>query len=361
MKREPVAELALPGRVVHVVGRMTDEVASFLGPAAHTLARSGHRQSIVMIDDPAWRHTLVRLPDSAQLVSAPVQRNPLKQWAALRHACAAAIEEGQVHAVHLHGLMPGLVGARALRSAGVDAPLFFSPHGSRLLGSLSGVGRFLRALIGAARSKAIVNVAHESSAFEHWSSSELVESPVGDVFFEVPRNEARHPLIVTGGYSQSLRNTELFCQLAVLLSGEDLRISFNWIGEVDDISRARLNAAGVGVFKADGDAELAARLAAGWIYLAPAPARGFPLFLVEAMAAGLPCVALDCIHHREVIEDGKTGYLCTTEREMIERIALLIDDTPLRLQMGQAARATARGRFGESQFGIKLMAAYARS
>ncbi|MET0207902.1 MAG: glycosyltransferase, partial [Burkholderiaceae bacterium] len=360
MQREPA--LAPPGKVVHVVGRVTDEVFSFLGPATQALARSGREQAVVMIDELDFRHHAASLHSSAELVMAPSLRNPFSQWSAVRHACRAAFT-GPLHAVHLHGVLPALAGAQAIRAARADVPVFFSPHASRSIGTLGHLGKFALALarpaFGIRRGSAIVNVPHETRAFQHWKSTELVESPVGGVFFEAARREARHPLIVTGGRTQSMRNAELLAQLAVLLGGEDLRIGFNWIGSVDKVSRVRLGAAGVSVFDVTSDAECSDRLATGWIYVAPGPTRGFPLFLAEAMAAGLPCVAFDCVQHREIIRDGETGYLCRSERDMIERIAQLVDNEGLRSSMGEAARAEARSRFGESEFGVKLLAAYA--
>ena len=361
MKREPAS--AEPFRVVHVVGRVTDQVSSFLGPATHALARAGREQAVVMIDDLRHRRHIAGLHDAAELVMAPARRNPIEQWRALSQACRRTLLSSPLQALHLHGLWPGLVGARAARAAGVTAPTFFSPHGSRSIAAPRGLGALVllaaRPLLGPAGSAAIVNVQQEASAFGRWKSAEVVESPVGDVFFLQPRHEARHPLVITGGRTQGARSAELLAQLAVLLSGEDLRISFNWIGTVDEVSRVRLGAAGVSVFDVSSDAECAARLAAGWVYLASGGTRGFPVFLAEAMAAGLPCVALDVPLHREMIRDGETGYLCKTERDMIVRIATLIDDPALRTRIGQAARLEARRRFGESQFGIKLLAAYA--
>lgn len=352
-----------PGRVVHVVGRVTDEVFSFLGPATHALTRTGRAQVVVMIDDVRYRHHLAGLHELAEVVMAPRLLNPIRQWRAMRDACGAAMGVGPLHAVHLHGFLPGLVGVQAVRSAGADVPLFFSPHGSPAIGALRGLGRLAlvvgRALPSPSRGAAIVNVPRETEAFAHWESTELVESPVGEIFFAVERNEARHPMIVTGGRAQGARSAELLAQLAVLLSGEDLRIGFNWIGTVDEDSRVRLKAAGVGVFDVTTDTECAARLAAGWLYLAPGETRGFPLFLAEAMAAGLPCVAFDCLQHREVVREGETGYLCKTPQEMIARIAMLIDDPALRHRVGAAAKADAALRFSEAQFGVKLRAAYA--
>lgn len=350
------------GMVVHVVGCVTDEVFSFLGPATNALARSGLDQSVVMIDDLSYRPHVTRLDESAELVLTPRLRNPIKQWTAVFQACRLALSNGRLRAVHLHGLLPCLVGVFAVRSAGVKVPIIYSPHGSRSLGQLRTIGSlvflFLKPFLQPARNAAIVNVSNETRAFDKWKSVELVESPVGDAFLEVPRNEARHPLIVTGGRSQSARSAELLAQLAVLLGGEDLRISFNWIGSVDAVSKVRLNAANVGVFDVASDADCVSRLATGWIYVAPGGTRGFPLFLVEAMAAGLPCVAIDCPQHRELIRNGATGFLCRSEREMIDCIATLIDIPSLRQSIGEAAREEARRRFSESKFNTRLLAAY---
>src|ERR1700712_230461 len=80
-----------PGRVVHVVGRVTDEVFSFLGPATAAIARTGAHQSIVMIDDVLLRHHVARLNGFAQLVLTPKVGNPIKQWTAVRRGCKAQL------------------------------------------------------------------------------------------------------------------------------------------------------------------------------------------------------------------------------------------------------------------------------
>lgn len=350
-------------RVVHVVGRVTDEVFSFLGPTTHALARHGLDQLVVMIDDPRQRHHLANLHDSAELVLAPYRRNPAAQWRDVLQACTQALGAAPLHAVHLHGMLPGVVGVIAKRTVGASAPVFFSPHGSRTLNAMRGVGKLLlwlaQPLMRSSHAGAIVNVPQEARDFKRWESVDLVESPVDTVFFETRRSEARHPLIVTCGRGDSARAAELFAQLAVLLGGEALRSSFNWIGMVDPVSRVRLSAANVGVFEAERAADVAGRLAGGWIYMAVGRPRGFPLLLVEAMAAGMPCVAIDCVQHRGVIEHGVNGFLCASAREMLVCIATLIDDAQLRVDIGQAARSEAHRRFSESGFNDRLLAAYA--
>lgn len=361
MQRE--AAWPRPAKVVHVVGGVAGEAFRFIGPATHAVAYSGFEQAIVMVDEPHYRQHVPRLHEAAELVLVPSLRNPLEQWRAVVRACRHLLMSGTPHAVHLHGMLPWLAGTWAVRASGAKVPIFYSPHGSRSIGALRALGAFgmllIRPVLRTTRSAAIVSVQHESRAFEHWECADVVESPVGDEFFNVRRNEARHPLVVTGGRDQAVRSAELVGQMAVSLSGEELRISFNWIGTVDELTKARLNAAGVGVFNVTEDADRAARLGAGWIHVASGYTHGFPILLAEAMAAGLPCVALDCLRHREVIRDAETGYLCKTQRDMIERIAMLVDDQELRVRIGTAARDEARRRFGRAGFGAKLLAAYA--
>lgn len=176
------------GMVVHVVGCVTDEVFSFLGPATNALARSGLDQSVVMIDDLRHRQHVARLDESAELVLTPHQRNPIKQWKGVFEACLLALSNGRLRAVHLHGLLPCLVGVVAVRSAGVKVPIIYSPHGSRSLGKLRTIGSLifllLRPFLQPGRNAAIVNVSNETRAFNKWKSVELVESPVGDAFLE---------------------------------------------------------------------------------------------------------------------------------------------------------------------------------
>lgn len=364
MPCHPTIEDGIPSEthIVHVVGCVTDEVFSFLGPATAALAKAGHRQTVVMIDDVRYRHHLAALTAVTQLILTPKLRNLYTRWKTVLRGCEQILEAGSVNAVHLHGVLPGLVGSYALRAKRLKTATVFSPHSSRVIATLQSAGVFalmiiLRTLLHV-RGLTIINSPTETRNFKQWSPPELIESPAARIFFETDRNEARHPLVVAGGRTHSARNAELYCQLAVLLSDEDLKVSFNWLGTVDDLSRARMSAAGIGVYDVPDNTDRSERLTSGWVYIAPGPTRGFQLSLVEAMAAGLPCVTFDCAEHADLIQHGTTGFLCQSEREMVEHIAKLIDDAHLRLSIGENAREYARYRFDEAVFQQKLLAVY---
>jgi glycosyltransferase involved in cell wall biosynthesis len=189
----------------------------------------------------------------------------------------------------------------------------------------------------------------------------VVEGTVDAAFFNVDRHEARRPLVVTGSRTHDPRNAALLAQLAVLLGEEDLGLNFNWIGTADKESLARLKAAEVQVFDAQTNEERASRLAGGWLYLASIGAPGFPVYLAEAMAVGLPCVAWDTPYHRDIIRNGYSGFLCNSEAELVTCIARLVDSPELRLQVGEAARAEAARRFDPTAFSDSVYSIYQMS
>ena len=348
--------------LLHVVGSVTDEVFSFMGPATRALAKHGHVQHIVVIDAPEHRNNVGKFDEYAKVVRISKGANPMRRWRDLIRACREEVSRDGLDVVHVHGLVPFLLVSAGMRSSGTQTPVVYSPHGSRSLGTLRVAGKLAMlatySAARAARSSAIVTARRDVEAFDGWTNSDVIESPVGNAFFLARRSEAKKPLIMTGGRKNSLRSIEVFTQLAVLLSDEELGLEFHWLGQVPAGAQQRLRAAGVSVSPIVGDDDCAAHLAAGWMYVAPWSTHGFPQFLVQAMAAGLPCVARDCEQHREVIEDGKTGFLCASEQEMVRQIAVLVDDPVLRKTMGAAARASADARFSESNFDDKLLTAY---
>jgi glycosyltransferase involved in cell wall biosynthesis len=73
--------------------------------------------------------------------------------------------------------------------------------------------------------------------------------------------------------------------------------------------------------------------------------EGFPMVLVEAMSKGLPIVAFDCpTGPREVVRDGKTGFLVPNDDEpaLAARMLQLARDERLRSELGRQAAVDAR-------------------
>jgi len=76
------------------------------------------------------------------------------------------------------------------------------------------------------------------------------------------------------------------------------------------------------------------------VFLFPSIQEGLPVALMEAMAAGLPCVASRIRGNVDLIEDEKGGFLCGVNDAMGYAAAIerLIDDENLRKSMGEYNR-----------------------
>jgi len=87
----------------------------------------------------------------------------------------------------------------------------------------------------------------------------------------------------------------------------------------------------------------------GSIFAMTSRFEGFGMVLIEAMSCGLPCIAFDCPYGpREIIEDGKTGYLIPYDNDdmFVERLTYLMEHPEVREQMGRAAKESVK-RFSE--------------
>ena len=75
--------------------------------------------------------------------------------------------------------------------------------------------------------------------------------------------------------------------------------------------------------------------------------EGHPKVLLEAMAAGVPCVASDCEGNRSLVADGRTGLLFDAHRpdELAQRLERLLADAALADDLAAAARAMVVDRY----------------
>lgn len=63
------------------------------------------------------------------------------------------------------------------------------------------------------------------------------------------------------------------------------------------------------------------------------------------MAAGVPVVASNYGANREIIQDGLNGFLASSEREWVDRLARLFEDPTLRVRLAQQGRQTVLNRY----------------
>ncbi len=77
------------------------------------------------------------------------------------------------------------------------------------------------------------------------------------------------------------------------------------------------------------------------IYVMSSRFEGFGMVLIEAMSCGIPCVSFDCpFGPSDIITNEEDGFLVENgnTNALAEKLNLLIEDTELRLKMGQRAK-----------------------
>jgi len=72
------------------------------------------------------------------------------------------------------------------------------------------------------------------------------------------------------------------------------------------------------------------------VFFFPSVIEGHPQVLGQAASCGLPAVAMD-LYRPDYVVHGETGYLVNSERELSDKLGLLLADRDLRLKMSVAA------------------------
>jgi glycosyltransferase involved in cell wall biosynthesis len=119
-----------------------------------------------------------------------------------------------------------------------------------------------------------------------------------------------------------------------------------------------LRAAGVQVTGWVEAEEVRRWMARASVYVQVSRWEGMPMAVIQAMAAGLPCVVTDVVGNRDTVVDGETGFVVSGIDEIAAHVELLLREPALRHAMEGPARATAARRFGRQRFREALISLY---
>lgn len=83
--------------------------------------------------------------------------------------------------------------------------------------------------------------------------------------------------------------------------------------------------------------KLSEAFASGDIFLFPSLSETFGQVVLEAMASGLPVIAMESDVLKDKIKEGETGFLCGSRKDFAEKIKFLIEKPEKRKEMGKKA------------------------
>jgi glycosyltransferase involved in cell wall biosynthesis len=353
-------------KIVHATECLAAGTMAFLVQATRELARSGVRQVVIFSrrpDTPAdFRE---QFDPRVDLVEVPAPgRAYFRYFKNLRQAIVRQMQDMDDVTLHLHSSKAGFVGRLALIGLRKRPQVFYSPHGLAflnrrwLLPSLAFrtlewvAARVDATLVGCSRSEAKLLTGLGGG------SAKVLENAVDDSWFHVQRSTPEVPLVVSMGRVCYQKAPEVFAAMATQFQIAEVPARFVWIGDGDPAGEARLRAAGVevtGWLKRDAVQQL---LGQASVYVQTSRWEGMPLSVLQALAAGVPCVVSNAVGNRDAVRQGITGFVVNRLEEGLVCVRRLLHDAELHSRFSEAARLDARKRFSNASFRSRLFRLY---
>ena len=352
-------------RVIHATECAAAGTLNVIVSLAHELAAAGARQTIVYSSRAETPPDLEALfPTGVEFVGVPAARGMHLAFVMnFSAALARAVREFEPDVLHLHSSKAGFLGRFVRALYRWPCRTLYSPHGLSFLDpdrhAQNALFRSLEWL--AARSGALpVGCGRgEADLLARLSRREalLLENPVDEFFFGAPRSPAAVPTVMTVGRLSRQKAPETFAAVARSVRQHTPEARFIWVGDGDVGYRTLLEEAGCEVTGWCNRAAVAQQLARAHLYLQTSRWEGMPISVIQALAAGVPCVVNDCIGNRDAVEDGMDGFVAAPDA-LADRVLQVLGDAPLRERFGAAARVEAARRFGRAAFRAQVRQIY---
>lgn len=247
--------------------------------------------------------------------------NPLKELKAFNEVKEIA-EDIKPDIIHLHSSKAGVIGRLAF--SGNDVPLFYTPHGySFLMHNYSPIKRSVFKFIETVMAKRNC-MTISCSEGEHQETLKMTKNAtyvnngintdqLDDLMAGMEKNN--HPFTVfTSGRICYQKNPKLFNEIAKAMP----ETRFLWIG--DGELKAELNAPNIEITGWVNRDRVIKESVNGDVFLLTSLWEGLPMSLLESMYMGKLCVVNDVIGNRDVIDNGRNGFVCRTVDEFVNGI-----------------------------------------
>lgn len=185
--------------------------------------------------------------------------------------------------------------------------------------------------------------------------SAIIKNPVSAIFFNVTQNKVVSNIISVGRLEKQKNNT-LLIRAFSKISAKYPTVNLVFYGSGSLKKNLQLLVSKLGldtkVYFAGDTNDVPSKLKNCKIFVLSSDYEGMPNALMEAMAAGVPCISTDCPcgGPKEIIENGKDGILVSVGNEgaLVHALDYLLSNTKVRLSIGKNAKEKAKD-FTEEQ------------
>jgi glycosyltransferase involved in cell wall biosynthesis len=239
------------------------------------------------------------------------------------------LQEVQPDIVHLHSSKAGFIGRWAFDCS--KYKVFYTPHGFPFLIDTKGKWKrnLYRLIEYVSAQRRVVTIACGKGEYEEavklspyctYVNNGVNVRELASFFSMKPYVDCISPAICTIGRISYQKNPLLFNEIAIFLP----HARFIWVG--DGEMRTGLTAPNIEVTGWLERKEVLRILAGADFFLLASLWEGLPLSLLEAMYLKKVCLVSDVSGNREVIEDGRNGFVCHTAEEYALRINGILYD-----------------------------------
>lgn len=341
---------------------VTDDAAF----CSHFMERARAAASVgfdVAVATPFGSHVAEIVAAGFRAINLTLDRRSLSPVSALRtlRQLVAIYRQERPTIIHHVALKPILLGSIAGRIVGGRSTinsvigLGYAFTSRRLLMRLvsQAVKVALRASIPTSRSRVVFENAEDLQAFVEWR----IVSPDNAVLIRgcgvaLPRQQsytsmASAPIVLLAARWLWDKGIGEYVEASRLLKQRGVPARFVLLGRPDPCNRGSIDPDAVRGWESDGSVEvwgfvpdIGAVIAVSSIACLPSYREGLPKFLLEAMAAGLPCVATDVPGCREAVRHGDNGLLVPPKDPvaLCDALELLLSQPDLAEQMGKRGR-----------------------
>ncbi len=353
-------------KIIHATECAASGTLSVIVSLAHELAAAGACQVIVYSERPETPANLTAMfPAGVEFVRIPPASGlHVKFVVNFFRALADTVRTFKPDVLHLHSSKAGFIGRFAHLAMRWPCRAFYSPHGLSFLdpdrpvrNALFKSLEFVAARTGATP---VGCGRGEAELLSQLSGREalLLENPVDERFFDIENNAAAGRTVVTLGRLSRQKAPETFAAVARAVREQRPDLKFVWIGDGDAGYRPVLAAAGCEITGWCTREQVMELLSCAHVYLQTSRWEGLPISVIQALAAGVPCVVNDCDGNRDAVTHEMSGLVANTIASLAQHVITLADDTALHEQMSAAARDEARRRFGSAAFRSQVRKLY---